>query len=73
MDVNVQGIVDRLAKTIGDLHVRVALLETQIETMMEGGGNDATVRPPGKDYGDVERQGDSRPCSGTGTNGKDEA
>ncbi len=57
MDVDVQTIINKLASVIGDLNVRIALLETQIETMMKVGEKDASVRPVGENHGDAPGKG----------------
>ena len=60
--VHVQRVIDKLMKTVGDLTFRIAVLEAQLESVVEsskGGVVDGTENSVGADNGDApsERSG----------------
>lgn len=71
MNIDAQLILEKMAKTVGELHLRVAILEAQIDTMT-GGEKNAANRPTKSDHGHVEEPRGSGPGPGPGENGADE-
>lgn len=61
--VDAQQIIDKLLKTIGDLHLRNAVLEAHLDSVVKyrKGGEQDESDTSGTDNGDAETKGSGRP------------